>query len=194
MVAASGNCLARRGLGLLVAATALAAGCARTAAVRLDNPLPFSDTDPSTVEAVSRRVLEELRFRIETPQTLRGRLTTEPLTGASWFEFWRQDTLGRDQVTESSMHTTRRRAIVTISATAAGAEVAVEVVKERMSAPDVGPGTMAQVYSLYDLEHSELTRFDELEPSVFEWVERGRDDALEQRILVLIQRRLASGR
>jgi len=182
-----------RGLSLLVlAAMAVLAGCAHAPSVRFENPMTFADTDAGTLEKVSRCVIQELNFQIEQPQAIEHRIQTDPLTGASWFEFWRPDTVGRFQRWESSLHTIQRRVIITVTPKEKGAEILVRVVKERQSAPNAGPGSIAYTFDIYDLEHSELTRFNEMNPVYFDWVEIGRDDALEQCILERITRRLGS--
>ena len=172
----------------LAAALAVVGGCKE--AVRLDNPTRFAGTDADYVENVARRVLEELRFDIEYPPASEGRLATRGLTGASWFEFWREDTIGSDQRAESSLHTTRRRVLVSITPVGEGAEVLVQVTKERLTAPGAGPQSIGEAYTIYDFQISELFERDELEPSPHEWVEQGRDERLEQEILQRLAKRL----
>jgi hypothetical protein len=184
-----------QGLWLVVLVAPMLVGCARHEVMRYDNPLAFSSADAPTVQQVTRSVLQNLRFVIEVPPANENQITTEPITGASWFEFWREDTIGVFQHVESSLHTVRRRVSVTVApGEHGGASVAIKVTKERMSAPDIGPNTIAQTFSIYDLEHSELARFDETDPQYFQWVEMGRDDRLEQRILERIQATLMASR
>jgi hypothetical protein len=173
-------------LGL--AALAAVAGCQE--AVRLDNPTRFASADADYVENVARRVLEELRFDIEYPEASEGRLATRGLTGASWFEFWRDDTIGTDQRVEASLHTIRRRALVSITPAGGGAEVFVKVTKERLTAPGAGPQSIGETYSIYDFQISELFERDELAPTPYEWVDQGRDERLEQEILARLAKRL----
>jgi len=172
----------------ILALAFLVAGCGEAA--RLDNPLLLRGTDAKAAESVACRVLQELQFQIVYPQAIEGQITTHPLTGASWFEFWREDTVGNDQRIEDSLHTTRRRATVTITPTDAGPEVLVQVMKQRLTAPGSGPESIGETYSIYDTKVSDLERRDELEPTTLEWVDKGRDDQLEQRILARLQNRL----
>jgi len=173
-----------------LAAALAAAGAGCKEAVRLENPLALRGIDADTVESVARRVLEELRFEIEYPEASEGRIATRGLTGASWFEFWREDTLGTDQRIESSLHTTRRRVTVAITPVAAGSEIFVQVTKERLTAPNTGPESIGQAYSLYDFQISKMYERDEIEPTHYKWVDVGRDDLLEQEILARLERRL----
>lgn len=169
-------------LAWLAAAVAVA-GCATVSSGRFSNPMTFSDTDPTVIEHVARRTLLELRFDTEYPEASKGRLATDSLTGASWFEFWRLDTVGAMQSLESSIHTIRRRATVNISPKDGGAQLSVKVVKERKSAPGAGPRTIAESYNLYSPEDTDLMRQNELAPTDYEWVGLGRDELLEQSIL-----------
>ena len=168
---------------LLLCAAVVAGGCARVASGRFGNPMAFTETDADTVEHVARRVLMELRFNIEYPESSEGRLATDSLTGASWFEFWREDTIGRVQSLESSIHTIRRRATVSISPKGDGSQVFVKVVKERKCAPDTSPDTLGETFNIFDSEDTDLMRQNELAPTAYEWVDMGRDELLEQDIL-----------
>jgi len=168
---------------LVLVAAMTAAGCATVASGRFSNPMTFTEADADTVEHVARRVLMELRFDIVYPESSEGRLATDPLTGASWFEFWRHDTVGTMERVESSLHTTRRRATVSISPKDGGSEVFVKVVKQRKSAPGQMPVTIGETFSIYRTEETDLMRQSELAPTKYEWVDMGRDELLEQRIL-----------
>jgi len=168
---------------LLLAATVAAGGCATVSEGRFANPSPFTDTDAGTVEQVARRVLMELRFEPVIPAKSKGHIETQPLTGASWFEFWRKDTIGRVQVAESSLHTVRRRAMVTVSPKDGGSQVFVQVIKERAAAPGTMPTSFGYALSQHNVESTNLMRQDALEETDYVWVRTGRDPLLEQYIL-----------
>ena len=178
---------------MLAIVAAAAAGCARAPDARYPNPLTFATTDSATIEAVARRVLWDMRFDILYPESREGVLETEPLTGASWFEFWRDDTVGRDQRTEASFYTIRRRVTVEVKPVPGsenGAEAVVKVLKQRLSAPQAAVGQISGGFDIYNPNHSDLTRRDELIGSTHEWIDVGRDEACEQYILQKIQARL----
>ena len=173
-----------------LAAALAAAGAGCKEAVRRENPLALRGIDADTAESAARRVLEDLRFEIEYPEASEGRIATRGLTGASWFEFWREDTLGTDQRIESSLHTTRRRVTVAITPVVAGSEIFIQVTKERLTAPNQGPQSIGATYSLYGFQISKMYEPDEITPTRHKWVDVGRDDLLEQKILVRLERRL----
>ena len=168
------------------------AGCA-TRAMHLSNPLPLPGTSPETAEGLARRTLEGLQFELVYPEARPGHLETRPMVGASWFEFWRQDTIGSDQVLESSLHTIRRRAAVAVGPTEKGSEVAVTVVKERLSAPRQEPPPIGAGYSLYRSPSVPMDRPDELAAGRETWIEEGRDVRLEQEVLSRIYRQVRPG-
>ena len=168
---------------LVLAGAAAVAGCAAVGTGRFENPATFTDTPPERVEAVARRVLMELRFEPIIPEKSKGYIETEPLVGASWFEFWRGDTIGQAQVAESSLHTTRRRATVSVSPMGGGSQVFVKVLKERKSAPDTTPDTIGWSMNLYKTEDTDLMRQDALAETDYEWIDMGRDPLLEEYIL-----------
>jgi len=173
----------RRIVLVLLLAALVPAGCATVSSGRFSNPTAFPSHDADAVALVARRVLMELRFDLVYPEAAEGRIETEPLTGASWFEFWRADTIGAMQIAESSLHTTRRRALVSVTRKDAGSEVLVKVTKQRRSSPNTNPDNISRSYDLYDTEDSELARQNELAETMYEWVDMGRDELLEQSIL-----------
>ncbi len=172
-------------LSVLTVAAALAlVGCATGARGRFQNPSVFTDTDAGTLEAVARRVVRELRFEPIVPEKSKGHIETRPLTGASWFEFWRKDTIGPTQVAEASLHTVRRRATVSISPKdGGGARVFVKVIKERKSAPGSMPESVGESFNIFDTEDTHLMRQDTLAETDHDWITLGRDPRLEQYIL-----------
>jgi hypothetical protein len=177
--------------GLLAVAAATLVGCTRAPEARFPNPMALPSSDPATVEKVAQRVLVEMRFEILYPASKPGRIDTENLTGDSWFEFWRDDTVGSFQRVESSLYTIRRAVHVHVTpppAGSTGCQVAVKVDKERLSAPGTSPAGIAQAYDLFDPGKTSLARQDEFKESErYAWLPEGRDDALEQVILERIQ-------
>jgi hypothetical protein len=185
----------RLGLWLLMPAALLAAaaGCSRGIEVRFPNPMPMSSVDVATGERAARGVLRDMRFDIVYPPAKPGLVETEPMTGSSWFEFWREDTIGSYQTAESSLHTIRRRVTVAVTPASKGSQVSVKVEKQRMSAPDSAPQHISAAFNIYRPGDTDLLRQDEMAPHTYRWIEIGRDDALEQRILEHIQLRSAPG-
>ena len=181
------------GPAIVLLATAVFAlgGCARD--VRLDNPLDIPTANPERVAKVTERVLQELRFQLIYPKVVPERIETAPLTGASWWEFWREDTVGGYQTAESSFHTIRRHVSVALKPREDGTQLAVRVTKERLAQPGTGPLSIGESFGVHMYETMPMLLPNFGEPAHQRWVDRGRDDACEQRILNRIYRYLALG-
>jgi len=180
--------------GLLLLTAATLAGCARVPEARFPNPMSLPSSDPATVEKVAQRVLLEMHFEIVYPASKPGRVDTENLTGPSWFEFWRDDSVGNFQRVESSLHTIRRSVHVRVTPAPTGSQVTVKVDKDRLSAPGTSPAGISQTYDVYNLGKTDLARQDEFKETRYTWIPDDRDDALEQVILERIQGRLGGVR
>lgn len=182
----------KRELATVLLALAAAAGGCGGAAVRHENPMPLAGVEPPEAAEAARQVLRDMRFEVVRPDAGPGRIETEPLVGASWFEFWRQDTIGCDQVAEASLHTVLRRVSVSVAPAEGGSEVAVTAVKGRRSVPGEGEPGVGESFSLYRTPRMTMERPDALRDGAETWVEMGRDTRLEQRILSRIRRRRPS--
>ena len=176
--------------GLLLVTAAMLVGCVRAPEARFPNPMPLPSSDIATVEKVAERVLLEMNFEVVYPRSKPGRVDTENLTGANWFEFWRDDSVGDFQRVESSLHTIRRKVHVQATPAPTGCQVEVKVAKERLSAPGTSPSGISQAYDIYNPRKTSLARQDEFKETQYTWLPMDRDDALEQVILERIQGRL----
>ena len=173
--------------GLLLVMAAMLAGCVRAPEARFPNPMPLPSSDAATVEKVAQRVLLEMHFDIVYPASKPGRIDTEHLTGANWFEFWRDDSVGNFQRVESSLHTIRREVHVVVTPAPTGCQVSVKADKERLSAPGTSPAGISEAYDIFNPRKTSLARQDEFKETQYTWLPEGRDDALEQMLLERIQ-------
>lgn len=128
----------------------------------------------------------------------RGQIVAGPAIGGQWFEFWRSDVQGPYQAVESSLHTIRRIATITIDADAAESQpttrqsppdgaarpagayrVSIEVAKSRYSAPERQVTTTSGILGIYS-ERIPTEEGRRGPRSVGEhWVALGRDGLLE---------------
>ncbi len=175
-------------MGLAMAAC-WAAGCAAGQA-HLENPARLGGGAPARAAEAAREVLRDLRFEPIVPPPEPGRIATRPMTSASWFEAWRQDTPTADARWEASFHTIRRRVDVNVAEADGGAEVAVTVTKERLALAGAGPGQAATAFSLYGSSSRDMERPDPVAAERLPWVDEGRDPELEQVILQRVRARL----
>ncbi len=118
-----------------------------------------------------------------------GRLETFPVVGATIFEPWRGDSVGRDERIESTLQSIRRRAVVRVIPADGGYWVDVAVFKylEDVVKPEhatAGAATFRYDDSLVRV----VNPVGEQEINVG-WIPLGRDAKLEQRILGQLQSR-----
>lgn len=132
-------------------------------------------------------VVHDYLFEIERENKLGGVLETRYKTGANLFEPWHRDSSGARNRAESTLQSIRRKAFLSLTPVEGGFMVGVEAHKEledvARAANSAGPATF--------LDNSPLQR--DLNPVVGQatpsgWIPRGRDLALEQSILLSINR------
>jgi hypothetical protein len=179
-------------LAWLISVSALSqAGCATmwTQTVQ-PNPLIVPSSDFETVWKQSVAIVDDY-FDVRTENRLARRIETDPKISATLLEPWYGDTVGFDDRLESTLQTIRRFAIVTVTdAPGGGYAVKVEVFKqlEDLAKPDRQAGGRA-VFS----NDFPINRTREIVGSVplpLQWINRGRDEKLEQVILNRLRRSL----
>jgi hypothetical protein len=89
------------------------------------------------------RVLDDYYFKLDRQDRRAGVITTYPLTGKQWFEFWRKDAVGDEELLENALHTIYRVVKVRITPTADDASrfiasVEVEVFRSNRANPSEG--------------------------------------------------------
>jgi hypothetical protein len=100
---------------LLAAALAAACGCAQhTEPVVPEPPKTPAERRFEAVWQASIQTLREHRFVVDRQDRRAGVVTTYPMVGQHWFEFWRQDAASAADLAESTLQTIYRRATVTI--------------------------------------------------------------------------------
>ncbi|MCG3128351.1 MAG: hypothetical protein CHACPFDD_03235 [Phycisphaerae bacterium] len=125
-----------------------------------------------------------------------GEITTLPATSAQWFEFWRGDVVGGYQSLEASLHTIRRKVVISArhddEGDADDYRVAITVEKFRYSAPDRQVTTPSGALAIYS---DRIPTTEGLKKSATRgehWVELGRDGLLEARLLARLRRLAAA--
>jgi hypothetical protein len=136
-------------------------------------------------------IAREQRARREGELITEGRIDTAPLTGATWLEPYRKDSVGSFNRWESTFQTIRRRAIVRVIPDPAGYLVEVIVEKELEDLPNPEKATAgAAVFRGDDALPSQRLEDVNRVRSSPQWLLLGRDPLLEQRMLGDIQARL----
>jgi hypothetical protein len=181
-----------RAATLLVVLLACGSGCSsfRTR-VLAPNPLPVPSNDFETVWNTTVRVIDEY-FDIASENRLSRKIVTKAKPGATLLEPWYGDSAGFNNKLESTLQTIRRFAVATVEPNAEGGyDVRVEVWKELedLAKPERQMGGKA-IFP----EDFPVNRTREIVGSVpipLDWIQQGRDAALESVILDRIQREVA---
>ena len=166
--------------------------------VAVEQPQPAPMSNPSFVatanhECLWERVVDVVDdyFAIEREEPVRvagsvlteGRLDTFPLVGSTLLEPWRHDSANVYEQLESTLQSIRRRAVVRVVPADRGFWVDVAVFKELEDVVSPYAGTAGSATFRHN---TSLVRvIDPInEQEVHDgWIPRGRDTALEQRIL-----------
>ncbi len=178
-------------------------GCARhTTPVVPAREMTVSEQNFEDVWQASLTVLRKgYHFEVDRQDRRAGIITTEPMTGKHWFEFWRRDAIGKTGLAESSIQTVFRVAEVRIEPSAEGAEtykptVYVYAFMSNQEMPQVTNTTEA--YDLFNLPGRKERPAGDLlvdssDDELPEWLtplgKDGRDRKLEQRLEAKIKAR-----
>jgi hypothetical protein len=139
------------------------------------------------------QIQSEERVRLVGDLLTEGRLDTYPRSGSTLLEPWYADSANYYERLESTLQSTRRRAIVRVIPAQAGFLIEVQVYKdlEDVAAPETGAVSLANSAALRnDNALQRVTNPVSGAQATLGWIPQGRDGALEQAILSHIQDRL----
>ncbi len=154
----------------------------------------------------SQYVLKKYHFTLDIQDRRAGLISTEPMVGKHFFEFWRHDSTTRGDTHESTVQTIYRTAFVTISRGGSESEAYRPKVVVTVGRSNLGETSIVAVSDAYRLPFAErvgrehekpedpgaleaaLKKAAEtgqyLQPVLPEWLTPlGRDEKLEQKIL-----------
>ncbi len=170
-------------------------GCGTHAADRLDEPLSEMSAPKRNFHVnwrASLDVLDEYRFEIGRADRRAGLITTEPLLGKHWFEFWRSDAATGEDLWESTLQTIHRVAVVRIQPdpeSASGFVVQAEVRTYRSNRPVQEITSTSEAYGMFTTGgrvDEDLSR-----DGAEDFVELGRDEKLSAELAEQIRLRAA---
>lgn len=169
---------------------------------RVPNPMFVRAGDPDIAwETVAREasryfpIRSEERVRQTGSMLTEGRLETQWASGSTIFEPWRRDSAGAFNRWQSTLQTIRRRAVIRVIPAAGGYELDVRVDKqlEDLSRPERASAGAASLRNDSDLSAETNAGVDAIIGSD-RWIDIGRDEALEQRILGRLAGQFGAGR
>jgi len=132
-------------------------------------------------------VVHDYLFEIERENKLGGILETRYKTGANFLEPWHRDSVGAANRAESSLQSIRRKAFLSVTPVEGGFMVGVEAHKELEDVARAANSPGAATFR----DNTPLQR--DLNPVIGQaspsgWIPKGRDMALEQAMLLSINR------
>ncbi len=187
---------------------ALLAGCARgpilsappwqTQNAWYDNPVLLPVADHEFVwETVADVVSDYFRIEREEPVRLVGNVLTEgeldtyPTVGSTLLEPWRGDSANGRERLESTLQSIRRKAVVRVVPDEHGFWVDVAVYKELESVVQPDHATAGAATFRNDSSLTRVGSPDLEEETNDGWIPKGRDTALEQRIVEQLLARIS---
>lgn len=114
--AGKGSIMRRKGIAsILLAAGILAVGCNYTTPTGPPTEMTAAQKDYEAIWQASRSVLHDYYFTLDRQDRRAGIITTLPLVGKQFFEFWRKDAVTNTDLLEDTVQTMYRTATVTIT-------------------------------------------------------------------------------
>lgn len=166
-------------------------GCSSEVAVS-PGPVSLSGTNKARAMTVAEEVLTDIGFTIEKADVEEGFLSTRPLRGGQFFEIWRQDNASLGGVAEASTQSIQRIAQLEVTEEGGAVMVACNVDVRRLSLPENDYVTKSRSAGIFTDSSRSRQRLEiaQEQAKYTEWIDLGRDVALESRILQMIQGRL----
>ena len=167
----------------------LFSGCGSEQQAVSDGPVCLPNTPTDQVMQAAQAVLLSMHFEIEKFDTEARYIRTRPLSGAQFFEIWRQDNASASAAAQANLYSLRR--IVELECTPQNTTTCVQcrVRVLRLSIPEApieGAGRMSGIHTESSSRFQTL-EVDSQKQAQVEWIEAGPDHDLEQKILERIR-------
>ena len=174
---------------------ALFSGCGSEQQAVSDDPICLPNTPTDQAMQAAQGVLLKMHFDIEKYDIDARYIRTRPLSGAQFFEIWRQDNASASAATQANLYSLRR--IVELECTPQDTTTCVQcrVRVLRLSIPEApieGAGQMGGIHTESSSRYQTL-EVDRQKQAQIEWLDAGPDHDLERKILERIQRNIEKG-
>jgi hypothetical protein len=179
----------------LISACIFFAGCSPQKQAVSDEPLCLPNTPPLELMGTAQVVLTKMHFEVEKYDTDALYIRTRPLSGAQFFELWKQDNASASSAVESNLYSLRR--IVELECIQENSETRMKCTVQvlRLSMPEKpieGAGRMPRMHTESTSSYQTL-EVGRQKGTQVEWIDAGRDYDLERKILGRIQKRIEKG-
>jgi hypothetical protein len=170
-------------------------GCASRQQAVSDDPVCLSNTLTDQVMEAAQTVLLRMHFEIEKYDTDARYIRTRPLSGAQFFEIWRQDNASAASAAQANLYSLRRVVELEFSPQNTTTCVQCRVQVLRLSIPErpiEGANRMAGIHTESSARYQTL-EVDHHKQAQVEWIDAGPDHDLERKILERIQQDIEKG-
>jgi hypothetical protein len=135
--------------------TSVGACVRHTEPLRSQGPMTPAERDFDNLWQASRYVLKKYHFTLDIQDRRTGMISTEPMLGKQFFEFWRHDsTTGRD-TSESTLQSIYRTAFVTIAPKAMDQQSYKPTVVVTIDRSDMGRTSIVAISDVYRMQFGE---------------------------------------
>jgi len=170
-------------------------GCASQSFQQSTEQVCFPNTLSEQAMTAAQTVLKKMHFDIEKFDTDMLYVRTRPLSGAQFFEFWRDDNASAYAAAQSNLHSIRRTVELTFTPDGTTTCIQCRVQVSRLSMPEA---PLVSTYQMGGLHTDSDSSFQTLEVdsdrmAESEWLDAGSDPSLERMILEKIQQQLQKG-
>jgi len=168
-------------------------GCAKQQHFETVEQICVGDLDEARAMRMAENVLGEMHFSIEKSDSEQGLIRTRPLASAQFFEFWRKDSVGAFNQTESNLHSIRRIVEMDVSQEEGRLCIGCNVNVQRLNLPERLLRGRGRSYEMFSVSSPRLQRLklDAEQRKLMTWVDLGRDGQLETEILKRIEKKIA---
>ncbi len=171
----------------------LLSGCASRQQSQLVEQICLSEITTQQAMQTAENVLSEMHFTIDKADVEQGFISTQPLTGAQWFEFWRSDNASSFNKAEANIQDIRRIVELNIGTTGNRLCIDCAVTVQRLSLPERQITSGARAYSMFTKsgESMQILKLDTEQKKAAAWVDLGKDPALETKIIKRVEKQLS---
>lgn len=167
----------------------LLAGCAQEQQFEAVDKVCAGGSDKAAAMQAAEAVLTKMHFKIDKADLEQGFIRSYGLTGAQFFEFWREDSVGEFNSNEANLHNIRRTVQLDITQQGSDVCLACVVKTERLSISETSEDGQVNITDRFA---PRITPNQDLRLGVRNkaWVDLGRDARLETKILKQIEGQL----
>jgi len=168
-------------------------GCAETQQYQPADELCLSNANRAKAVKAAEDILAEMNFDIAKADIEAGYITTAPLSGAKFFEFWRSDSIGTQNRLQSNLHSIRKIAELNVEQKGQQLCIRCNVKVERLSLPEHQVSSSTRAYEMFSRSTASL---QQLRPrpeqqNRMAWLDLGSDEQLASQILRNIKEQMA---